>query len=274
MRITRMLTRHVGFILLTTAILMASSWDLPQGTPVKDNGPRTYRFSVDYTNSNTKGEIVHRQRVAAEYTRGLPGGDVVWKNVTEAEADGATGPLAPAQKREFMEGFRYHKNPASFSGSMAPDFFKGFPPAAIFERNLVWDEEMIEMFGQSQFEHLKLNQPYHFISSQETDIPGVGKFENRDVQLTWVGRSQRNGKECAVILYRAYFNPLHIENAGMTLQGRSHYWGEIWVSLTTKQIEYATLYEDVLGEMKLAGQATPQVIDVFRSGVFEPESHK
>jgi len=123
-----MLTRHVGFILLTTAILMASSWDLPQGTPVKDNGPRTYRFSVDYSNSNTKGEIVHRQRVAGEYTRGLLSGDVVWKNVTVAEADGATGPLAPAQKREFMEGFRYHKNPASFSGSMAPDFFKGFPP--------------------------------------------------------------------------------------------------------------------------------------------------
>ena len=60
----------------------------------------------------------------------------------------------------------------------------------------------------------------------------------------------------------------------MTLQGRSHYWGEIWVSLSTKQIEYATLYEDVLGEMKLAGQATPQVIDVFRSGVFEPEPQK
>jgi hypothetical protein len=274
MRVNRILTRHVGFILLTTAILLAAgSWELPQGTTVKDNGPRTYSFSVDYTTSTTKGDIVHRRREAAEYTRGLPGGDVVWKNVTVAEADGATGPLAPAQKREFMEGFRYHKNPATFSGSMAPDFFKGFPPEAIFERNLVWDEEMFEMFGQSQFEHLKLNQPYHFISSQVTDMPGVGTFENRDVQLTWVGRSQRNGNECAVILYQAYFNPLHIENAGMTLQGRSHYWGEIWVSLTTKQIEYATLSEDVLGEMKLAGQDT-QVINVFRSGVFEPEPQK
>jgi len=259
---------------MATASLTAGSWDLPQGTPAKDNGPRTYRFSVDYTNSNTKGEIVHRQRIAAEYTRGLPSGDVVWKNVTVTEADGATGPLAPGQKREFMEGFRYHKNSANVSGSMAPDFFKGFPPAAVFERNLVWDEEMIEMFGQGQFEHLKLNQPYHLISSQELDVPGVGKFQNRDVQLLWVGRSQRNGKECAVILYQAYFNPLQIANAGMTLQGRSHYWGEIWVSLGSKQIEYATLYEDVLGEMKLAGQATPQVIDVFRSGVFEPEPQK
>jgi hypothetical protein len=42
------------------------------------------------------------------------------------------------------------------------------------------------------------------------------------------------------------------------------------VALATRQIEYATLYEDVLGEMKLKGQNTPQVVSVFRSGIFEP----
>ena len=51
----------------------------------------------------------------------------------------------------------------------------------------------------------------------------------------------------------------------MTLKGRSHYWGEIWVSLSSKQIEYATLQEDVLGEMKLAGQEAPRTISVFAS---------
>jgi len=56
----------------------------------------------------------------------------------------------------------------------------------------------------------------------------------------------------------------------MTLKGRSHYWGEIWVSLSSKQIEYATLQEDVLGEMKLAGQEAPRTISVFRVGILEP----
>jgi hypothetical protein len=101
-------------------------------------------------------------------------------------------------------------------------------------------------------------------------MPGVGTFHNRDVQLTWIGRSSRNGEDCAVIEYRAFFNPLEIANAGMTLKGRSHYWGSIWVSLTSKQIEYATLQEDVLGELTLAGQDGPRTISVFRSGVFEP----
>ena len=72
-----------------------------------------------------------------------------------------------------------------------------------------------------------------------------------------------------MIEYRAFFNPLEIANGGMTLNGRSHYWGEIWVSLATRQIEYATLYEDVLGELKL-GQDSPRTVSVFRTGIFEP----
>ena len=152
---------------------------------------------------------------------------------------------------------------------MKPDFFKGFPATAVFERNLVWDTGMLEMFGQDQFEHLRLNVPYHVLSAQDVHMAGIGTFHNRDVSLTWVGRSRRNGADCAVIEYRAFFNPVEIANGGMTLKGRSHYWGEIWVSLSTKQLEYATLREDVLGELTLAGQA-PRVISVFRDGVFEP----
>ena len=49
----------------------AQLWNLPQGTTVKDSGPRTYKFSVDYNTANTKGELVYRQRVTGEYTRGL-----------------------------------------------------------------------------------------------------------------------------------------------------------------------------------------------------------
>ena len=56
----------------------------------------------------------------------------------------------------------------------------------------------------------------------------------------------------------------------MNIKGRSDYWGQIWVSLATKQIQYATLYENVAGEMKLAGQDTPQLLNVFRIGTFEP----
>jgi hypothetical protein len=105
-------------------------------------------------------------------------------------------------------------------------------------------------------------------------MPDVGTFKNHDVVLEWVGRSQRNGQDCALITYKAFFNPLEIANGGMTMTARSDYWGEIWVSLATKQIEYGTLYEQVSGEMKLPGQDTTQIVNVFRIGTLEPVSTK
>jgi len=249
--------------------LIADSWVLPRGTSVKDTGPRTYRFTVDHTVTDTTGHVVQRQRVLGDYTRGLPGGEAAWSHVTLAESNGPAEISAPGQARAFMEGFRYRTGPDSLGETMKPDFFKSFPPTAVLERNLVWDTGMIEMFGQDQFERLALNTQYHVLSG-DVNMPGVGTFHNKDVQLTWTGRSSRNGQDCAVIEYRAFFNPIDIANSGMTLKGRSHYWGAIWVSLSSKQIEYATLYEDVLGELTLAGQDAPRTISVFRSGVFEP----
>jgi len=255
---------------LLSNIAFAQPWSLPHDATVKDSGPRTYRFEVDYTVTDTTGQVVQRQRVSGDYTRGLPGGEAKWSHVTVAESNGSAEISSPGQTRAFMEGLRYRTGSASLGETMQPDFFKDFPPTAVYERNLVWDTGMIELFGQDQFERLTLNTPYRLFSQQDVNMPGMGTFHNRDVQLTWLGRSSRNRLDCAVIAYRAFFNPLQIANGGMTLKGRSHYWGEIWVSLSTKQIEYATLQEDVLGEMTLAGQEGKRTISVFRSGIFRP----
>jgi hypothetical protein len=247
-----------------------ATWKLPK-LDVKDAGLRTYRFVVDYNTANGRGEISQRQRMTGEYTRGLPGGEVLWKNVTQATAQGESGPYSEPQKRDFMEGFRYHNDLGS---TFAPDFFKVFPPMAFMERNLVWDTGMIEMFGQNYFDQLKLNEPYHAISNMDANIPGAGTFTNRDVILKWIGESKRNGQACAVIQYQAFFNPLALSGTGFSLKGRSDYWGEIWVSLSTKQIEYGTLYESVVGDMQLPGQAEPQLVNIFRIGTLEPVTAK
>jgi hypothetical protein len=249
----------------------AQTWTLPQDTAVKDLGPRTYRFTVEYNTANSQGETMRRQRLTAEYTRGLPGGEVMWKNVAEADADGPTAPFGLPQKREFMQGFRYKND---LAGTFQPDFFKSFPPMAVLERNLVWDTGMIESFGQNFFKYLKLNEPLHTATNEDIAMPGVGVFHNRDIVLEWIGRSQRNGQECALIRYQAFFNPLLVEAGGMSVKGRSDYWGEIWVSVATKQIEYGTIYESVVGEMKPPGQTTMMVLNILRSGSLELVSGK
>jgi hypothetical protein len=250
---------------------LAQISDLPHGTVVKDAGPRTYRFTVDYNTASRTGDVIRRQRVTGDYTRGMASGEVEWKNVGEAQADGATAPFSSAQKQDFIEGFHY---PSGSLDTLKPDFFKSFPVSAVFERNLIWDTSMIESFGQNYFDQLKLNLPLQIVADQDVNMPGVGTFHNRNVVLEWVGRTQRNGQECALIEYRAFFNPLQIASGGMTLKGRSDYWGDIWVSLATRQIEYATIYEEVSGEMKLPGQDTPQLLSVFRTGTLEPLNPK
>ena len=55
--------------------------------------------------------------------------------------------------------------------------------------------------------------------------------------------------------------------------------GSPWITTlptapATWQIEYATIYEEVSGEMKLPGQDTPELLSVFRIGTLEPLSGK
>lgn len=123
----------------------------------------------------------------------------------------------------------------------------------------------IEGFGWSAWEKLKLNEPYSAKDfNGKMDLAGQGSFENKDVYLTWTGISQRNGESCAVIEYRTMNNPVEYSGDGMTMKGRSHYWGTIWVSLEDKQIEHAVLFEDVVMEMNLPGQTSKQIMDATR----------
>lgn len=271
MRTMRTVGRRCGLAYFAVIALAAQSTPmakLPQRVAVKDSGPRVYTFTVDYYTANSLGEIYRRQRVAGEYVRGLKGGEVEWRKVAIAETGGLKSQFGPPKKRDFMEGFRYVND---LSRTFKPDFFQAFPASAVYERNLVWDAGMIEHFGQDYFGQLHPNEPHHVLTNDNVNMPGVGSFRNRDVVLEWVGRSRRNGQDCAVILYKAFFNPVRIANAGMIMNARSDYWGEIWVSLKTKQIEYGTIHESVVGEMNLPGQGTPRPVNVFRTGVFAPE---
>jgi len=227
---------------------------------------RTWVFTCDYYNLTVRGMLTGRQRVSARYTTGLAEGKVRWSDVTVAQGKDWTDTFDPAEKREFMDGFSYPL--ANVKNMTQPEFFHGFPPMAMQERNLVWDTHMLEGFAALYPGQLVLNTPNH-VGSGSVALAGAGSFDNRDVQVTLVGTSERSGVKCALLEYTAALNKLDVSAPGLTLTGRSTYWGQIWVSQSTGQIEYATLFEDVVGELRLDGQQ-PQIINVFRKGVFAP----
>ncbi|HKF57703.1 MAG TPA: hypothetical protein VKJ45_19755 [Blastocatellia bacterium] len=241
---------------------------LPRSLRLQENRPHRYLFTCDYYYLDTLGNLTRKERVTGEYTRGLPEGKARWNNVRIAAAKGFEDAFPEGELQKYMEGFTYN---ASESSSMfTSESFPGFPPVEVKAKNLVWDTIGFEDFAWNYFDKLELNSVYRTQSHPE-DVPlaGGGTFQNHQIELVWTGISKRNGRICALFQYRAFFNKLSLSVGNMNFQGRSHYWGDIWVSLEDKQIEYATLYEDVLLEFKLPGQQARQSMNPFRQATFE-----
>jgi len=246
---------------------LLTSGTLPQSLELKDV-PQKYIVTTDHFNTDIFGNFFNKMRVKGEYTRGLEGGKAKWNNVSVVMAMTRDAEFPIGTPIAYMENFTYNIS----EDMLKPEAFESFGENSAFTKNLIWDMMAIEGFAWSSFEKLKLNVP---MSDErfngKLDLAGQGSFENKDVQITWTGISQRNGETCAVIEYRTFNNPLEYSGDGMSMKGRSHYWGTIWVSLEDKQVEHAVLYEDVVMEMNLPGQTTKQIMNAVREISFVKE---
>jgi hypothetical protein len=236
------------------------SGKLPQNLELNDELQK-YVITTDHFNTDIFGNFFNKMRVKGEYTRGFEKGKAKWNNVSVVMAMSRDAEFPEGTSIDYMENFTYNIS----EDMLKPEAFATFRENSAFTKNLVWDIMAIEGFAWSSFEKLKLNEP---MSDErfngKMDLAGQGSFENKDVQITWTGISERNGEPCAVIEYRTFNNPLEYSGEGMAMKGRSHYWGTIWVSLKDKQVEHAVLYEDVVMEMNLPGQTNKQIMNAVR----------
>jgi hypothetical protein len=244
---------------------------LPTAAQPKVVGVRHYRFTTDYFQYDGSGNFTSKERVAGDYTRGLPGDQARWDNVTIANATGLEDTFPTGAPQKYMDGFTYKsERSGGLADAFQPGFFAGFPDV-METKTLVWDSGMFEVFAWNFLDKLQLNQPYPF-QVPDTPMPGGGSFHNRRPELTWVGITRRNGKICAVIQYEALFNTLNFNNQGNHISGTSSYWGTIWMGVDDKQIEYATLREDVLASVQIPGPNGPRtmVFNTIRVATLEP----
>ncbi len=240
---------------------------LPQSLELKDDLQK-YVVTTDHFNFDMFGNFFNKQRIQGEYTRGLGNGMVKWNNVNFAFSMQKNADFPTGNKVDYMENFTYSPS----ENMLNSDKFQNFGENSAFTKNLVWDMMGIEGFAWSAWNRLKLNEPYSANDfNGKMDLAGNGSFENKNVVLTWTGVTEMNGEVCALIDYRTFDNPLEYATEGVSMKGRSHYWGTIWVSLEDKQIEHATLYEDVIMEMLLPGQTTKQIMDARREITYVKE---
>jgi len=239
---------------------------LPKGLKLKELSPQKYTITADYFNGDIFGNFMNKTRVSGDYTRGFKDGTVKWNNVKIANGNTREGLYENAVSQNYMENFTYSPSDRMLEAAS----FSSFPPNSFHTKNLVWDMLAIETFAWVYFDSLGLNQTFRPGNlKEEIPLAGEGTFKNKDIQLKWTGISQMNEEVCALIEYRTFDNPLVVDTEQIKIKGRSHYWGTIWVSLIDKQIEHATLFEDVVMDMKMQGQANGQLINTTREISFE-----
>lgn len=230
--------------------------DLPNRLPtdlvLNNSEVKTYRIITDYLDYDLKGNFSAKKRVAGDFTIGLPGDTVRWNNISLSNSADLEGDFPKGEVQQYMENFSYIQD----ENILSQAFFKDIPQADILIRNLIWDVAGLNWFAYWNWDNLELNKPYgdNNINNQELDLSGQGTFENRNAEITWIGVTKQNDETCAILKYITMNNPLTVKLENMNMTGRSHYWGEIYVSLEDKEIEMATLLEDVVTDVSLEGQ--------------------
>lgn len=219
-----------------------------------------YRFVITYNYFTDTGSIASPpQTVVGEFSFRPPNGAVRWAGVTETTA-AEPGKNSTVIPQPYMEGLSYTR--ADRQRVFSDEFLRIFPQSAHKERNLVWDQVMFDGFID-YVDQLRLNQPIK--GPAGTVLLGSGgKFENREIELTWTGITRRNNEDCLVVHFEALMNHFQLAFGNVTVTARSDYWGDMWISVRSRQLQAGTLMEEVAGTLQIDQKRLP--LQVLRIG--------
>lgn len=236
---------------------------LPSGRPENNGKLQKYRMTAVYSNMDIYGNFKGKTRVTGDYTRGYTDGSVQWNNVFISGSNSQYGTFAEGSRKDYMENFRYIPSDSMLSESA----FKNFPsnPENIFARNLTWDMYSVEMFAWKYNDSLSLNKTYVIPVRGGFNMAEIGKYYHEAIELCWTGISVLNGELSAVIGYRALNNKLELTLPFVKSRGTEQYWGNTWISLKTKQVEYAEIYSATFQELEVQGMKDKMLMKTIRS---------
>lgn len=242
---------------------------LPSNWEVIEDTVSRYTITTTHYDYFLLGDFFQKTQIKGEYTCGLPGHKVKWNNVRISTSNALDQPFDEGTIQPIMENFTY----CNSDNMLEESSFKDFPPTSFMLKNLVWDMMCFEGLSRGYTDSLELNKEFRVKDAgQEMDLPGGGKFQNRDVRITWLGYTRKNEKNCAIIKFSVLNNPLSVDNEQLKMKGRSNYWGNVYLALDTKQIEFAELYEDVVSDIKIPGMEDLPKMNTIRTIVLERKS--
>ena len=264
---------------LFTNLLMAQNKQIdkyfkisPDEIESQNSEIQEYEVSLKWQNLDAiHGNTINCNAVKGTYIVGLNNDSVRWENVSLSQIEDFnqteyTGTALPS-----FDAFSYKAMDTAF---LSEEFYKNIP---VEQRDLakwlVSDAVQMQGLAWYVFDSLefKIDFKPKILENHDVRFEDWVTFTNRYQKLIWSGITKHNDEICAIVKFDSYYNTVRIDNQQMQVQGRSLYYGEMWISLTDKQVEYAVMFEDVV--MKLTSSMFPdeQLIDLQREIVFNKQ---
>ena len=224
-----------------------------------------YQLTIDWTRRNLNGEILGQQIASGDIIQlsqlSPVNNTIQLRNVTLTSLNNSG---RNTKKIDELEGLKIEIQGDNFTN---PDFYRNFPADHIeLIRWFVQDKVTFNVYGQMYLDSLTLNVPFYpdFFQSHQADFEEYVNFNTQKLNITWIGSSKMNGKDCHLLYFESMYNSIDANNDIMALNGRSCFWGNIWILPDTKQIEYATMNEDLIYKMKMKANDYEQEINMQR----------
>lgn len=214
------------------------------------------------------GQKFNCNAVKATYIVGLENDYVQWQDVSLAQIDDFNQTVFKGTELPSFDGFTYKAIDTAF---LSEGFYKSIPlELQDLAKWLVSDGLQMHGLAIYMFDSLEYNKEFFpgLLENYDVKFDDWVTFTSRYQRMIWSGIGMHNDKICAIVKFDSNYNPVKIDNERMRVDGRSLYYGEMWISLTDKQLEYASMFEDVI--MKLTSTMFPeeQLIDLQREIVF------
>ena len=249
--ITSLVLLSVGKTVLGQVVDKEILNHLPKTIEIDKSKPQSYTMTTDYYDYDLQANFLRKARVIGDFTCYLSGDSVKWNNVFISQTSDFDAPFPKGQNQSYFENFTYVQS----EKILREETFSKIPQIDFRLKNLVWDMLGFDIFAYAYWDSLELNKEFcNHVLNSEVEMAKDGTFENKEFKLIWIGITKVNNELCAILKYSQMNGKLSLNLENIKMKGRSHYWGELYVSLIDKHIEFATLSEDVITDVTIKGQ--------------------
>ena len=246
----------------------------PQEIQPQSSELQEYDVTLKWQNLDAiNGTKINCNAVKATYIFGLENDRSAWSDVRLGRINDFRQSRFESVALPAFNDLCYKAMDTSF---LYEEFYKNIPPEQReLAKWLVSDALQMQGLAIYAFDSLSYNEEFmpELLDNYDVRFQDWVTFTSRYQKLVWSGISEHNNEICAIVKFNSDYNPIKIDNDELTVEGRALYYGEIWISLEDKQVEYAVMFEDDIFSLKSHEHSHEQLIDLQREIVFNKRNN-